>query len=114
MGTDQSLFTLDTDCDEGSYQISHAGMLLVLGDTAYGTQTDAPPWGRAKAQLFLGKILSAAYAGGFVLGDILDTLLARGEVSGRVEAMAIAACEAAGDEALDEIFDSADWAIDSD
>lgn len=114
MGTDQPLFTLDTDCDEGSYQISHAGMLLVLGDTAYGTQTDAPPWGRAKAQLFLGKMLSAAYAGGFVLGDILETLLARGEVSGRVEAMAIAACEAAGDEALDEIFDSADWAIDSD
>lgn len=112
MGTNPPLFTLDTDCTEGSYEMTPAGLLLILGDTAYGKTTDAPPWGRAKAKHLLEEMFSAAYAGGFFLGDVLHTLLARGEVSARVEAMAIAACEAAGEEALNELLDRLECATD--
>lgn len=112
MGTNPALFTLDPDCTEGGYEMTPAGLLLILGDTAYGKTTDAPPWGRAKAQRLLEDMLSAAYAGGFFLGDVLHTLLARGEISQRVQAMAVAACEAAGEQALEEVLGRLECAAD--
>lgn len=51
-------------------------------------------------------MLRAARAGGFTQSDILATLLARGEVSHRVNAMAVLACAAAGNEALGKLFDA--------
>lgn len=43
---------------------------------------------------------------GFTQCDILATLLSKNEVSHRVKAMAVQACEAAGNEAIGRIFDA--------
>ena len=49
-------------------------------------------------------MLSAARAGGYPQGDILRTLLARNQPTRRVMVMAQAACDAAGDGALRDVF----------
>jgi hypothetical protein len=48
----------------------------------------------------LARILSAARAGGFTQGDLLDTLFSNGEVSQRLRDMVYAAVDAAGNEAM--------------
>jgi len=59
-----------------------------------------------RLQGHIDAMLTAARAGGFMQGDILATLLVRGEVSHRVKAMAVQACAAAGHAALGRIFDA--------
>ena len=102
--TDKPLFT--PTADGMAYDIQPAGVLLLLADTVHGNDGDASPAGRIKAKAMMDAILTAARAGGFTQSDILATLLARGEVSHRVKAMAVRACAAAGNEAMGKLFDA--------
>ncbi len=94
--TRQPLFIKNPDCPEGGYLVSPAGVLLMMGTCAHETEDDITPAGKARAQQALRCILSAARAGGFAQGDVLETMMARGEMSARVKELAHAAIEAAG------------------
>ena len=93
---DQPLYTNNPDCTEGGYLLSPAGVLLMVGSYAHEGDDEISPSGRARAQDALRRILSAARAGGFTQGDVLETMMARGEVSARVKELAHAAIDAAG------------------
>jgi len=97
-----SLFTPNGD----GFDIQPAGVLLILADTVYNNPQDSSATGRARAKTMMDAILSAARAGGFKQGDILATMLARGEVTHRLKDMAVAACKAAGPDAIGRIFAS--------
>ena len=84
---------------DGAYDISAAGCIVLLGSYAY--EPDSPNPGLVGA---LRSILAAATAGGFKSADLLETMLARGEVSMRVKALATEAAEAAGHERVLEIL----------
>ena len=103
MPNKQPLFTPNPDCPEGGYLVSMPGVLLMMGTYAYEGDDEISPAGRARAQDALRRILSAARAGGFAQGDVLETMMARGEVSARVKELACAAVAAAGNEAMLEI-----------
>ena len=104
--TRQPLFTQNPNCPEGGYLISPAGVLLMVGSYAHEGDDEISPSGRARAQDALRRILSAARAGGFTQGDVLETMMARGEVSARVKALAHAAIDAAGADAVVAIMQS--------
>lgn len=77
-----------------------ADTLILVGSAAYEPDdAKIDPSDRAKLRDTLRRMLSAARAGGFVQGDVLETLLARREVSLRVAKLAHAAVNAAGIEA---------------
>ena len=104
MTTSQPLFTPTADGE--AYEIQPAGVLLILAEMVYGPQDD-PQWtGGPKTEAIIQAMLAAARAGGYTQTDILHTLLVRGERSKRLEFMARAACEAAGNSRLAELFDS--------
>lgn len=84
------------------YDIQPAGVLILLASQLQ-EEPDHPANGRIQA--IIDKMLAAARAGGFKQGDILMTLLANGEVSHRVKDMAVAAMAAAGNDAIDRIFE---------
>ena len=52
------------------------------------------------------RILSAARAGGFTQGDVLETMLARGQVTVKAKELAHAAIDAAGTDAVVAIMQS--------
>ena len=79
------------------------GVLLMMGTYAHAPDDEITPQGRAKAVDALGRILKAARAGGFTQGEILETMMARGEISPRVKELACAAVAAAGNEAMLEV-----------
>lgn len=81
--------------DGTAYDIQPAGVLIDLSHD-----------GRERLKGHIDALMKAARAGGFTQCDILATLLARNEVSHRVKAMAVQACEAAGNEAIGRIFDA--------
>ena len=101
--TRQPLFTQNPDDTDGGYLLSPAAVLLMMGSYAHEGDNEISPTGRARAQDAVRRILSAARAGGFTHGDLLETLIARGEVSARVKALACAAVDAAGNEAMLEV-----------
>lgn len=101
--TKQPLFKQDPTDPGGGYLVSMPGLLLLVGGSAYGPEGEITPQGRARAKTALARIFTAARAGGFTQGDVLDTLLANDEVSERVRDMARAAVSAAGDPALRQI-----------
>ena len=90
------------------YDISAAGVLLLLADTVHGDPAESTTAGRERALGMVRAMLKAARAGGFAQADILETLLlAQGELTTpRVRAMAVQACEAAGADSLCKIFDA--------
>ena len=104
--TRQPLFTPNPDCTDGGYLLSPAAVLLMMGSYAYESDDEIAPAGRARAQAALSAILSAARAGGFAQGDVLETMMARGEVSARVKELAHAAIDAAGADAVIAIVQS--------
>lgn len=87
----------------GECLVSMPGLLLMMGTYAYAPDDEITPQGRAKAADALGRILKAARAGGFTQGEILETVMARGEISHRVKELACAAVAAAGNEAMLEV-----------
>ena len=100
--SDKPLFT--PTADGTAYDIQPAGVLILLALEIVenpGLHNNGRLQGHIDAML-----AAAARAGGFTQGDILATLLTRGEVSHRVKAMAVQACAAAGHAALGRIFDA--------
>lgn len=77
--------------DPDVYDITAPGCIIMVGSYAYDPADPTPRLVDA-----LRRILSAAAAGGFKSSDLLETLLARGEVSERVKALATKAADAAG------------------
>ena len=96
---DKPLFT--PTADGTAYDIQPAGVLILL---AAEIHENPGLHKNGRLQGHIDAMLTAARAGGFAQGDILATLLARGEVSHRVKAMAVQACAAAGTKALGRIF----------
>lgn len=94
------MFRQDPNDSENDYLLSMPGLLALVGATAYGADDAVTPQGRANAKYALARILSAAHAGGFTQGDLLDTLFSNGEVSQRLHDMVYAAVDAAGNEAM--------------
>ena len=84
---------------DGAYDITAPGVIILLGSYAY--EPDSPNPGLVDT---LRSILAAATAGGFKSADLLETMLARGEVSMRVKALATEAADAAGHERVLEIL----------
>ena len=98
--TAQTMFTPNGD----GYDISPAGVLLLVADTIYGPSHETTPQGIRNARSFMDDTLAAARAGGFMQNDILRTLLAKHKMSPRIMALAQEAVDAAGDEAMHEVF----------
>lgn len=84
--------------------IQPAGLLLILADLVYEPHDD-PAWtGEPKSKFMIETLLAAARASGYTQTDFLQTLLARGDRSQRVQDMAQAACAAVGCDRVVEIF----------
>lgn len=88
------------------YDISPAGVLLLAAETVYGDPRETTPKGIGNARTLMDGILDAAHAGGFKQCDILRTLLARNRATRQVAAMAQAAVDAAGADAISDLFDN--------
>ena len=89
------------------YDIQPAGVLLILADRLYGEDREhISEGGFIRISESIAALFRAASTGGFTQGDILMTLLCRGESSKRVQDMARQACAAAGDKAICELFAS--------
>ncbi len=86
------------------YDMTAVGVLLVSADALYGDPTETTPEGRQNARAMIDGILNAAFKGGFFHGDVLHTLLARNQPDRRTQALAQAACDAAGNDALIEVI----------
>ena len=88
------------------YDISAPGVLILMASVLHDPE-DSTPQGNAAALRMVKEILTAARAGGYLQGDVLETLLvAKGEVSQRVRNMATEACNAAGHKAISRIFEA--------
>ncbi len=92
--------------DGTAYDIQPAGVLIMLASYVHDAESDLSDEGKASLQRHIDAMLKAARAGGFTQCDVLATLLSRNEVSHRVKAMAVQACEAAGNEAMGRLFDA--------
>lgn len=101
--TKPPMFRQDPNDRDGGYLLSMPGVLALVGATAYEADDAVTPQGRANAKYGLARILSAARAGGFKQGDLLDTMFSNGEVSQRLRDMVYAAVDAAGHEAMLDI-----------
>lgn len=99
--TDKPLFTPTPDGT--AYDIQPAGVLILLASEIYENPGHHK---NGRIQRHIDAMLAAARVGGFTQGDILATLLARGEVSHRVKAMAVQACAAAANAALGRLFEA--------
>ena len=86
------------------YDIAPAGVLLIIAGELYG-EDELSKSGRTKCKLILDSFINAAIKGGYKQSDILLTLLSRNDKSRRVVQMALDACNAAGNNALNEIID---------
>jgi hypothetical protein len=74
--------------DGQAYDLNATAILLISADAAYGEgMRDSPPTGQARAAKIVRDLLQAATAGGYAQGDILESLLHRGDLSKRVTAM---------------------------
>ena len=92
--------------DGTAYDIQPAGVLIILASYVYDPEFDMSDNGKAGLKHHIDSMLAAARVGGFTQSDILATLLSKNEVSHRVKAMAMQACEAAGNEAIGRIFNA--------
>jgi len=88
---------------DDSLSCTPTGVLLIAADTA-GNPSETTPEGIRNATSYIDAALSAARTSGYTQGDILHTLLARNQITRRVIKMAETDCDAAGNEALREIF----------
>ena len=96
----QQLYTAKGD----GFDVSLAGILLLAGDTAHGSQTQTTVIGRRNAADFIKRILSAATVAGYQHSDLLLTLLQWNVQSERVRSMAQVACDIADDEGVESAF----------
>jgi hypothetical protein len=96
----QSMFTDNGD----GYDISPAGVLILVANTAYGDPNETTRQGIQNSKQVINDMLAAARAGGFAQSDILLTLLARNKMTRQVLEMAQAACNAMSKKSMAEIF----------
>ena len=96
--TTKSAPPMFTDNGDG-YDMTQAGVLLVLGDMFYGNDPELTGAARTRTGEFVADVLKAAAVGGFKQADIFITMLTRKQRSLRLSAMAQAASDAAGPEA---------------
>ena len=89
---------------ESEPKITPAGVLIMLSYYAYDKTGECPPEVRDRNLEKVNAVLSAARIGGFTQGDILQTILSKREISARTGELAVAACAAAGEEALVQTF----------
>ena len=62
--------------DDGGYDMTATGVLILAADTIYGDPGETTPEGQANnATKIIDGILNAAYKGGFFQGDVLHTSL---------------------------------------
>ena len=87
-----------TDNGNG-YDMTPAGVLLLLGDMFYGNDPELAGAARTRTGVFMADMLKAAAVGGFKQTDIFITMLTRKQRSPRLREMAQAASDAAGTEA---------------
>ena len=92
--------------DGTALDIQPAGVLVMLASYVYDPESDMSNNDKASLKHHVDSMLAAARAGGFTQSDILATLLSKNEVSHRVKAMAVQACEAAGGAAVARIFNA--------
>jgi hypothetical protein len=85
--------TLTIDTKQGR-MLTPAGAFVLAGATGY--MEDTPPDEKARALKAVQRILSAATAGGFTKREMLETIMARLEISARVGMLAVEAVNAAG------------------
>lgn len=102
--TKQPLFKQNPDDAEGGYLLSPAAVLLLVGTMAHEPDGEISGQGRRNALDALARLLGAARAGGFTQGQVLETMFANGEISRRVKALAQAAVDAAGADAMAAIL----------
>lgn len=79
-------------------------VLIICAAVAYYDEEDDEDGQRLCMETVTG-ILSLARAGGYKHGEILETLLAQDDQSPRLEAMAKAACDAAGPLAVRDLVE---------
>ncbi len=80
---------------EGAACSGAPAILIFAARTALRDTGDTTHEGVRRCQVLLEILLAAARAGGFAQSDVLCTLIARGDVSERVQRMAAAAMTAA-------------------
>ena len=95
MSINNQLFRKDASVP-GGYLVSLPGVLLLAAGAAYGPDDECTPEGQARGLRTVSSILSAATKAGFTKAELLETMLARGEVSHRVKALAIECMDAIG------------------
>jgi hypothetical protein len=88
----------------GGYEVSLPGMLVLSAAAAYNTDGEVTADGRALGLRTVNGLLSAATKAGFTKSEVLETLLARGEVSSRVRDLTIECLDAVGQERAIEII----------
>ena len=98
----QKIYTVKGD----GFDFTPAGILLLAGDTAYGSPLQITAIGRLNATDFVKRILLSAVAAGYQHGDLLLTLLQWNIRSERVSKMAQEACVIAGDKVVESAFSS--------
>jgi hypothetical protein len=95
---------LFTPVDAG-FSCSPVGTILLCAFIAHGPSDRSTPQAVANALVVIDGILSAAYRGGFRNGDIVRTMLPHPENHNeRLAEMLAAACSAAGDNAIRDVF----------
>ncbi len=85
------------------YQVSLPGLLMLSAAAAYNTDGEVTADGRALGLRTVNGLLSAATKAGFTKSEVLETLLARGELSHRVKDLVLECLDAVGQERALEI-----------
>lgn len=83
-----------------------AELLMGLGQNLVIPPDDATPEGSKLARTYVDGMLAAAKAGGYMQCEILETMLAKCDITDRLRMMAQCACEAAGEDRLNQVVRS--------
>jgi hypothetical protein len=81
-----------------------AELLMGLGQNLVIPPHDATPEGAKLARTYVDGMLAAAKAGGYMQCDILETMLAKCDITDRLRMMAQCACEAAGEDGINKVM----------
>ncbi|MFM0136836.1 hypothetical protein [Caballeronia grimmiae] len=81
---------------DGEEHVSGAGLLLMTAAALHDRSISIPPEGKRWAASVIDALLSAARAGGFKQGGVLETLIANDRTSDRVTDLAIQAIDCIG------------------
>lgn len=83
-----------------------AELLMGLAQNLVIPPEDATPEGAKLARTYVDGMLAAAKAGGYMQCEILETMLAKCDITDRLRMMAQCACEAAGEDSISRVVRS--------